>query len=204
MKQIIPFLFFIFFSCQQDEGYDSMWLLGEWEILMDRGENLMPNFQKVGILKFEKISDWADATCGSLTYSLTDSSIFSSNELNKTMSYYHCGHSNNLTFVDGGPEIFNTVDPIGSKILDIFREKECACYTPNGSPDGYGPNLFGTVEKDGVEFPKLATVKNFVSGKDLNFNRFGYGSVSRDIGLWSCLDSTGIEPEYFIRLIKIK
>tara|TARA_B100000674_G_scaffold482111_1_gene484013 strand:- start:1621 stop:1773 length:153 start_codon:yes stop_codon:yes gene_type:complete len=50
MKQIIPFLFFIFFSCQQDEGYDSMWLIGEWEILMDRGKNPMPNFQKVGIL----------------------------------------------------------------------------------------------------------------------------------------------------------
>ena len=204
MKQIIPFLFFIFFSCQQDEGYDSMWLLGEWEILMDRGENPMPSFQKVGILKFEKISDWADATCGSLTYSLTDSSIFSSNELNKTMSYHHCGHSNNLTFVDGGPEIFNTLDPIGNKILDIFRERECACNSYDSSIKGYGPNLFGAVKKDGVEFPKLVTVKNFVSGKDLNFNRFAYGSVSNDVGLWSCADSRESEPEYYIRLIKIK
>ena len=58
MKQFVPILFFIFFSCQKDEGYDSTWLIGEWEILMDRGENPMPNFQKVGILKFEKISDW--------------------------------------------------------------------------------------------------------------------------------------------------
>tara|TARA_B100000674_G_scaffold482111_1_gene484012 strand:- start:1159 stop:1521 length:363 start_codon:yes stop_codon:yes gene_type:complete len=120
------------------------------------------------------------------------------------MSYHHCGLSNNLTFVDGGPEIFNTLDPIGSKILGIFREKDCGCSMPNGSPDGYGPNPFGTVEKDGVEFPKLATVKNFVSGKDLNFNRFGYGSVGNDIGLWSCLDSSDREPEYYIRLSKIK
>ena len=43
------------------------------------------------------------------------------------MSYHHCGLSNNLTFVDGGPEIFNTLDPIGSKILGIFREKDCGC-----------------------------------------------------------------------------
>jgi len=204
MKKIIPFLFFIFFSCQKDEGYDSMWLIGEWEILMDRGENPMPNFQKIGILKFEKISDWADATCGSVTYSITDSNIFSSNELNKTMSYHHCGHSNNLTFVDGGPEIFNTLDPIGNKILDIFRERECGCYNDGSSPKGFGPNLFGAVQKDGVDFPKLVTVKNFVSGKDLNFNRFAYGSVSNDIGLWSCADSRESEPEYYIRLIKIK
>ena len=203
MKKIIPFLFFIFFSCQKDEGYDSMWLIGEWEILMDKGENPMPNFQKIGILKFEKISDWADATCGSVTYSITDSNIFSSNELNKTMSYHHCGHSNNLTFVDGGPEIFNTLDPIGNKILDIFRERECGCYN-DGSIKGPGPNLFGAVQKDGVDFPKLVTVKNFVSGKDLNFNRFAYGSVSNDIGLWSCADSRESEPEYYIRLIKIK
>ncbi len=203
MKKIIPFLFFIFFSCQKDEGYDSMWLIGEWEILMDKGENPMPNFQKIGILKFEKISDWADATCGSVTYSITDSNIFSSNELNKTMSYHHCGHSNNLTFVDGGPEIFNTLDPIGNKILDIFRERECGCYH-DGSLKGPGPNLFGAVQKDGVDFPKLVTVKNFVSGKDLNFNRFAYGSVSNDIGLWSCADSRESEPEYYIRLIKIK
>ena len=63
--------------------------------------------------------------------------------------------------------------------------------------------IYLELQKDGVEFPKLETVKTLFL-KRFNFNRFGYGSVSNDIGLWSCLDSTGIEPKYYIRLSKIK